>query len=427
MCVALSQEGTECNRIPSRSEHEYCQPHHKEYKNLYDQYKKAQARYDGLVVSENDLDLEKKGKKVECGKQTLDLRNKVNRRFFNLHANNRGHIQWILKMENEVRALESRLRSCNEDVQSPLTTEADQAIQINDTKSASVKRVRRSLLDPEIPMSALDHLAADDPVVVLKKGLISITEGLLSRLYDVAPSLNDSASTIMHPSREADTSGPDDADHVVRFVFRQYLVWKGDAGTLHRAHNTNSINDFLSRSPSELMDYIKFFDESFGRVDTLHFLRDAVCDHLLTPDKSTIRILGAAVATDDMQRSMPIEGWDILFTYFSNVVDWHNIELLCVKFEDLCLVMKLIALGRYGEATDDQPGWLDKENDISQECSLAIYQGFVAITKGYIDPPLPMSTTSDGMKKERHSRCYLVGRMSKAEPNAAALIEEMVK
>jgi hypothetical protein len=86
------------------------------------------------------------------------------------------------------------------------------------------------------------------------------------------------------------------------------LLEKADAETLARANKAESINAFLRRClPSELQDYIKFF-ELFGRVDTLHFLRDAVCDYLLSPGASPTVILGGIVATEDKQRRMTIKG-----------------------------------------------------------------------------------------------------------------------
>lgn len=82
---------------------------------------------------------------------------------------------------------------------------------------------------------------------------------------------------------------------------------------------------------------------------------------------------------------------------------------------------------RYNGARDGEPKWLDKENDVSQECPLAVLQGFIGITKGYSATPIAPITTEDGIITERRCRCYLTGRMAKNESLARSLIAELVK
>ena len=294
----------------------------------------------------------------------------------------------------------------------------------NNQELGPEQRVYRPLLSPEIPMSALDHLPADSVIKLAKQEMFIISEELVTRLYNIALSLNDSAATLEQPGCETRRE-PDQGDYVIRFVFRELLLWKADADTLARANKAESIDTFLRRClPSELQDYIKFF-ELFGRVDTLHFLRDAVCDYLLSPGASSTVILGGVVVTEDKQRRMTIEGWDILYSYFSDVVEWHNVKQFCVRSEDMSLIKRLIALHRYSKARDGEPEWLDKDNDVSQECLFAVLQGFVGITKGYSDPPITPITTKDGLRQKR-SRCYLAGRMPKNKPLAKGLIKELV-
>ncbi|OBT40643.1 hypothetical protein VE00_08371 [Pseudogymnoascus sp. WSF 3629] len=369
------------------------------------------------------LDVEQKRTKVALGKETLDLRNQVNRRFFSQHAQNRGHIRWILKLEDEIKVLESSLKLEEDHGKSLSSPENSEA---KTRELTQEHRVYRSLISPEIPMSALDHLPADSPAKLIKQAMFTISEGLVARLYDIAPSLNDSVKTLGQLGCETRTE-PDKGDHVIRFVFRELLLWKADTETLARANKTKSIDTFLRECfPPELQDYIKFFDV-FGREDTLHFLRDAVCDYLLSPGASSTVILGGVVATEDKQRRMTIEGWDILYSYFSDVVKSYNVEQFCVKSEDMSLIKRLIALHRYNSARDGEPKWLDKDNDVSQECPLAVLQGFVGITKGYLDPPITPITTKDGITTERRCRCYLAGRMAKNESLASGLITELVK
>lgn len=419
-CVALFQDGSECKRCTPEPRHDFCQPHHHEYVELYMQYKDAEKDYKQLAEPKEGLSPEGKRDKIAWGKKTLDLRNQVNRRFYSQNANNRGHIRWILKLENEIGVLEGSLKLDKDHrMSTPEHTKP------NNSESGNERRVYQSLLSPEIPMSTLNHLPKDHPTKVLKQTVQMFSRTFLARLYKIAPSLDDSGTVLVEPDCDARRE-PDKGDHVIRFVFRELLLWKADAETLSRATKAESIDIFLGTcSPSELEDYIKFF-ESLGREDTLHFLRDAVCDYLLPPSASTTIILGGAVATENTQRSMTIEGWDILYSYFWNIVGWYNVEQFCVRFEDMSLIKRLIALHRYSGTEDGEPTWLNKDNDVSQECSIALVQGFIAVTKGYLDFPETPITTKDGIMTERCCRCYLTGRMAKNEPLAKTLIAELV-
>jgi hypothetical protein len=114
-CIALSRDGAECDGLPPRLGHELCPPHHQEYKELYSQYKSAEEHYNQLVEPEGGLKLGEAKEKIALGRKTLDLRNQVNRRFFSQQARNRGHIRWILKLEDEIRALEGSLLKSDDD------------------------------------------------------------------------------------------------------------------------------------------------------------------------------------------------------------------------------------------------------------------------------------------------------------------------
>ena len=316
----------------------------------------------------------------------------------------------MLKLQSEISDLQKKLDATDTvDIPPGPANDCDQA----EIQSSSVQSVYRSYLDPELPMSALDHLPRDNIVVQTKKLASSVTEALLSRLYMIAPSLNDSGSEIDRAEGERGAT-PDAGDYVIRLFFREYLLLKSDTEVLYKASTTDTIDAFLRKCVGDVRDYIKFF-EAFGRPDTLHMLRDAVCDYLFPPDTAGTKIIGAAIRTDDTQRKMTVEGWDILFSYFSDVVDWCNVEQFCASFDNLILIKRLIAFGRYGKAAESPPGWLNPTHDVSQECPLAVLQGFVAVTKGYSDPPMAQTSIENGLEMEQQSRCYLVGKMSKQD------------
>ena len=401
--------------------HELCRVHHKEYLQLHEQYKVAEVDYDKVSLDERSSD-DQRRQKIALGNKALKLRNEVNHRFFSLAADNRGHIRWMLKLNSEISVLQKKLDAIQQvDIPSGSDNDCNQA----ETQSGSVQYVYRSYLDPELPMSALDHLPRDHIVVQMKELISSVTEAFLSRLYRIAPSLNDSGSEIERAECERGVV-PDAGDYVIRFLFREYLLLKSDTEVLYKASTTDTIDAFLRKSGGDMHDYIKFF-EAFGRPDTLHLLRDAVCDYLFPPETAGTKIIGAAIRTDDTQRKMTVEGWDILFSHFSEVVDWYNVEQFCASYDDLLLIKRLIAFGRYGKAAESQPGWLNPTHDVSQECPLAVLQGFVAVTKGFSDPPMAQTTVENGMEMEQRSRCYLVGRMGKQDALAKALMQELLK
>lgn len=307
---------------------------------LYGQYKDTEEHYNQLVEPNGGLDVEQKRTKVALGKKTLELRNQVNHRFFSQHGHNRRHVRWILKLDDEVKALECSLRSEENHGKSLSSPENSEA---KTRGSKQENRVYRPLMSPEIPMSALDYLPEDSPAKLIKQAMLTMSEGLVARLYSIAPSLNDSVEALGQLGCET-RAEPDKGDHVIRFVFRELLLWGADTETLARANKTKSIDTFLKECfPHELQDYIKFF-EVLGEENTLHFLRDAVCDYLLSPGASSTVILGGVVAAEDKRRRMTIEGWDILYSYFADVVNWYNVEQFCVRSEDISLIKRLIAL-----------------------------------------------------------------------------------
>ncbi|PYH97928.1 hypothetical protein BO71DRAFT_279064, partial [Aspergillus ellipticus CBS 707.79] len=416
-CDALSPKGTECTNTTSKPDYFLCQPHHRECGELHHQYKQIEKKYRNLKLP-RDFSVETARQKIAYGRQAVALRDQVRRRFFSESTKNKGHIQWILQLDAEIRALEEKVRVMEGGISSssaaavmPDTEEDDEE---EDAEPQQKVPAHRSLFS-SLSEKAFDHLPKNHPVTAVKRGLIKITDALIEKLYQAVPSLNDSLPTVegIGGTRRA----PNEGDHVMRFVFREYLSWSADAEALSRATQSDSIDSFLRGCDiAELEEYIDFFD-SF----TLHFLHDAVCDFFLPSDAPSATILGSAIATDDAHRKLDVRGWDILYGYFSSA-HWWNVKSLCVSFEEVVLVQKLIALKRYG-SSDGNPEWWS----VGGLCYESVFHGFVPVTRGYLDSSKPAETETHGIVTQNEARCYLVGRMAKSEPLAERLIQELVK
>ncbi|KAI1460203.1 hypothetical protein F4805DRAFT_418583 [Annulohypoxylon moriforme] len=412
-CHALHEDGSECREKLVQARHTLCSAHHQEYKRLYKSYKDKEKYYNSIEASDIGTDVNDKIKaKLDAGKETLELRNVVNHRFFSLSNNNRGHIRWILKIQSDLHGLEQKLVASDveESASSSLPAQDDQ-----DVKSP----VFRSLLNPMVPMSELDHLPPNHPVIILKQFSNTMLNATVEKLYSIAPCLKDSSSATH-----------DVQDTIICFLFRELLLHKADADVLVRATQIQSIDTFLRQSYIDDLEYYIRFFEAFeeGRSDTLHLLRDAVCDYLLGSQPSSTTILGVGISTDDSPRRMTTKGWDILWANFYDIVHWWNLESFAIRFEDLVTVKTLSVMRRYGSSDsneDDVPSWHVPEEDTSQECTLAVMQGFIAVTKGFSDPVGPSIKTEYGITKERQTRCYVVGRMDKTDEFARPLIQEL--
>ncbi|KAF7177488.1 hypothetical protein CNMCM7691_005741 [Aspergillus felis] len=418
-CTALSQDGKECPRTIKKPEYQYCRLHHQEYKDLHCEYKQREEEYNALVLGDTDVSAAVFTEKIARGRRVITLRDQVNRRFFSVSDGNRGHIRWILKLIKEVDTLEERFkmgadeaRDGNGPAQEDQSGPSDSA----ESEAHRGERVYRSLLSPDVSMSDLDHLPDDSPVKVLKSTLALFTGTLRQRLYSIVPSLDDS-SAVIKDGETGESWTPDVGDKVIRFVLREFILWKADMEVLALASKTDSIDKFLRQAPLDTLEYIIKFFENLGREDTLHLLRGAVCDYVLPPDSSAVTILGERISTDNETRRMTVEAWDILYQYFPDYVQWTTVEFFCFRFEDVLLIKRLIALKRYypqwyGGACEKQP--------------LSAFLGFISVTEGYQDPLIPLAER-DGVITVTENRCYLVGRMSKHDAMTAMFVEDLLK
>lgn len=414
-CQVLSPGGAECHGALLKPGHSRCPAHQQEYKTLYQIYKDTEKQYQDLVIDidASDDQEDRIKEQIALGKKTVELRTQMNHRFFTV-PKDRGHVRWILKLTMEIEKLQEKIQ--------PTQSEDDEQ-----SDGQQLQFFYQSLLSPEIPFSALDHLPADSPVRTLKELTLTLTKDWIKHLYKVAPSLNDALTTIVDPEATGTTREPDAGDHAMRYVLRKFILWQADEEVLLKARKTDKIDSFLQKVPWFLEDLIKFF-ESLGRTDTLHFIRDAVCDYVAsrrsTPDASSLIILGEPVTAEDKRHKMTVEAWDILYEYFWNLVHPSNLKSFCVDFEDAVLIHQLIAMGGYKNIPDG-PQWVD-EDHITQKNTFPVLHRFIAATMGYLDPFIEPIVVNDGIATQRESRCYLVGRMAKGNPLAELLIQEIV-
>ncbi|BCS28171.1 uncharacterized protein APUU_61219S [Aspergillus puulaauensis] len=409
-CLALPEDGTECRGMRQKPEHQYCRYHHQEYKSLYCTYKRLEKEYNGF----GSVGPEGWAEKAARGRQVISLRDQVNKRFYSVKAGNGGHVRWILKLQKEVEILE-RLTIGADETRDGGGPQSEPESGPVDSEAHRGEYVYRSLLSPDVPMSDLDHLPDDSPVKVMKRTLAQLTDTLVEQLYRIVPSLDDS-SPVIKDDEGRESRIPDIGDKAIRFILREFILWKADTEVLALASNTDSIDKFLRRVRLEdTREYIKFF-ENLRREDTLHFLRGAVCHCVLPPDSSAVTILGEPISTDNETRRMTVEAWDILYTYFRDFIEGTTVEFFCFRFEDVVLIKRLIALGRY-------PDW---QGDACEGQRLSAFLGFISVTKGFQDPIITL-TENEGLITATENRCYLVGRLSKHDPMTAMFVQDLLR
>lgn len=98
---------------------------------------------------------------------------------------------------------------------------------------------------------------------------------------------------------------------------------------------------------------------------------------------------------------MGVDGWDILYEYFSYDYTWQCLEQYSAGYEDLLLAKKLSSLHRYGGPGAEDPSWLHPEDDVSKECQMALLLGFVVQAKGFCDLMTPFTYGADGTVTEK--------------------------
>ncbi|KAK6514418.1 hypothetical protein TWF506_008811 [Arthrobotrys conoides] len=469
-CRALHKDGADCLQNTSGFS-DYCPSHNKERKELRKLYKQAEKQYDAIEINEGGLYEESKIEgKLAAGNEALKLRDQVNRRFYSFSADNSGHNQWILKLQNEIQNLEERLlagptgltplppteqKLQNEiqDLERRLSAEAIELTsplptEQNDETITSVQDQTIAFRPPLNPAQRISGLFYFELPIRSPSELKASVE----RVYEVAPSLNDSTSALSHKAHDELIKPSSPRDTILQFLFREVLLHRGNREELSRAIKTPNINDFIYGCEGVYhRSYLGIFDRfqdhlvlaRHFEIPVFHCLRDAICDYISnthppppsSPAPPSLTILGAKVIPEGTPRRMDIAGWDCLWTNFKREVQWTHQDIFAIQFEDLVTVKALTALKRY-EYWDFDWDYLysDPDDDIcnstpypwnpdtSKIYRAALLQGFIPIEGKAHHKSLDTFYDHKGVPtarvvRELEKRGYLVGMMSKTDSN----------
>jgi hypothetical protein len=469
-CTALTDIGQPCKRSVTQAGFQYCPPCHQDLRRLSEDYKSTEAEYERRKANQSG----KKNKKKKLGSGDAEVhkvqsqiallgrvlagRDEVYNRFYSGSSDagrNRGHSMWTLRLKGERRELEKRIDVLEAAKEASVGTSNAVKTGGKDRTPTSPAAAKQTILPvegqgkasttskpklatkiPSTPQSkgfskALASLhakdaaqnpaqlpAAFDPahaMTTIRESLARMHGQLLQRLFAMVPSL-----------RDDDEDVSDLADHVLRFVFREYVHCTNDEDTATRAAAAKSVHSFLMESSvDELKEDMDFFESlGVGQPRTWRFLRDGVTDALLSPGAAATVIMGGRVAKDRIDRRVTLEGWDVLHESFSDIVGGHNVESFCYHFEDVALVKGCIALNRYGNTRDEPDGWLDEERDIFQLCQEGVHLGFIGLTMGYSNQGTGIQPVG-GVYVEGEFRNYFSGRIAKSNAFALPLIKEL--
>ena len=420
-CNALQEDGSGCKEFTGHPGQPRCRAHHEEYKSLNTKYKGLDQAYHKITGEIEDLTPSDQEMKLRVGTDLVACRTEVGQRFhWDSSTGNRGHVGRILRIRSEIKRLEVAINQSGPPERLAPASASDTTPGNLDAPASAALHHWRSIVDPNTPIELFSHLPDDHPGKVLRTFNIQLRQGAIAELYRVVPDLDDSGCDVSDAQPDENDESLDTATEILRFVLRGYIVWKADPDTLEDAAHTASVGTFLrSRSFEELQTYIKFFTAfTEARPDTIHFLRDAVCDYLHQHESETsVTILGAAIADDTHRPKMTTPAWDVLSGAFRDWFTSISVEAFCTCFDDVLTIKRLISFRRYGDQTVDDGLFNEKDSSLSE--TLCQLFGFVPVSFGYHDTGTVSATV------ESQYRNYATGRMSLSDPLAQALIEEL--
>lgn len=428
-CTAVILDGTVCSGKIDNGFFAFCINHYNERNDLHDQYDKKQYVYHARKsVHGDDPSVDAMEELILLGTEVLSLQNQLHRRFFACSQNymNKDDMKNVLTIQLDLDQFKSRLtlekfalggEDCN-------MAESDSDSAMHDKEQ--VKQYQ-SLLSPNIPCSALGKLPKDHYVVVFRRSIDNLRFKRIKRIYEILPSLNDSQNLIFDSQNEEGRVVEKD-DLILRHVFREFVVWSGDADIVTRASQAETIDTYLRTCTAELPLYISFLEAFMsGSKYTSYFLRAAISNYLLAANDAAHRtILGAKIRLESDPRLMGVEEWDILFTNFSHKNMWLLLGQFCTDFKEIALIKKLIALGRYTCEDNLDLSWSRQKDDLSQTFQLATLLGFQI---QMICPSRANRTIEEvegGIFTENERRGYTAGRIHKGDWLGMKLIQDLL-
>ncbi|OCK81046.1 hypothetical protein K432DRAFT_296380 [Lepidopterella palustris CBS 459.81] len=416
-CDALEIDGQPCYAVLPTEGQAWCSRHFKEMKALNADWKQAQQEAEEIQGLSNPDFAKQKVLKLRLA---IDLRRQVSQRFYKRGGDTADHIQWIMKLERDVRAL------ADQKLVSSLTANRPPPAELNTWSPASAIgdhiTVLQSPLDPKIPISALRDIPDDGTIIVFKHFYADLCATAVRRLYEVVPDLNDGPPDAS--STSPDRRSPkllDGGTDILRAWFRIMILNDSEAEALEHATKASTIDEFLKgRHASQVETYIDFFEKAW-RPHALQYLRVAICAQTLAArEVKTISILGGVIPSTTEGLKMTKPCWDILYRWFPKLLTPWTLASMCQTFEDYTTICKLLMIGLYREH------WYDPDSTLL-ECTTGVYLGFIPSStsdNGRVSFP---TDSKDGSISEVQCRNYITGQMAIGDPLTERLLDELRK
>jgi len=318
-CDAIETDGRRCHLLLSTEDQTWCSWHLREQNDLSTRWEKLQIAAEKIVVS--DVHMAKQ--KVLKLRLAVELRRRIRERFHTRGIDTVDFIEWIAKLEKEVRTLANMILS------TCLTTLAlahvmlipsvsnlnrkllpDTPGGLKDNNLSEQIMILQSPLKPAIPIGSLQGID-DGTILVLKHFSTDLCADAIRRLYHILPDLHFSSQLSDSPVQD-DTVGDTGAEIVCAW-FRIMILNDSEADALERATRCRSIGEYLSGcQASQLETYCDFFEKAW-RPHAVQYLRVAICAQTLAGgDIKTVRLLGGDVPSTSEGLRMTKPCWDIL-------------------------------------------------------------------------------------------------------------------
>ena len=322
-CEAIDSDGHPCRIALLSEEHDWCNRHTRDLKDLNVAWEKIQKEAEKIEV----WDANSAKQKMLKLQLAVSLRRRLRERFHTRGMDTADYTGWIAKVEQDTKSLADAILSMSF-TNSPwyrgyLTVGA--VSQMKDSRSTTETPrlgtpypdeeqlqkivVLQSPLSPRIPTSSLQDMPGDGSILVLKRFQTDLCEEGIRRLYSVVPDLDDSY-------RRSDSPMQDEMDQgagIVRSWFRIMILNDSDAEILAHASRSRSIDDFLRGCKASQLEMYSDYFQNAWRPRAVQYLRVAVCAQTLAGgDSRMIRLLGGIIPSSTEGLRMKKPAWDIL-------------------------------------------------------------------------------------------------------------------